>query len=247
MNSPTLKTRNFLINNHIRKCESTLKSSDWRSLLSSPGRLIRVKMSRLNLRTHRTVVRVAREVLVGLDALLLSLGAQINKRILIGVGLMGVAAPLVSCFYMLFDKAAFDETWYHASYFHLFLLLGPSLFILTCLIGAFFLFPAGSKRAYALSVPAGFTVGKILWLIQCTSNADFYSVVPLSFVLIGALISVFIFVAIDWLAYNKFHREDAFEARMTGIVNLADDFDDAKFKSMVKTVWREKKAFRKQF
>lgn len=79
------------------------------------------------------------------------------------------------------------------------------------------------------------------------NNQDFWAVVPTSFILMGMLISLVLFFSLDWLAHNKFHREDAFEARMTNLVNLADDFDDAKFKSMVKTVWREKKAFRKQF
>lgn len=227
----------------LAKCESTFTSLASRFLSLSRGLLTPVRTNRWS----QTFAHAESALRAGLAALRLATTTLTNRRIFVGLGLMGVVAPLASCFYMVFDRGAYDESWYYVNHFHLFLTLAPSLFLLSCLIGAWLLFPQGSKRAYALVVPTGFTVGKILWLLQCTSNADFYSVVPLSFILIGALISAFLFMALDWLVWRKCHREDAFEARMTNLVKLADDFDDAKFKSMVKTVWREKKQFEKQY
>lgn len=228
---------------HHYKCESTFTSLASRFLSLLRGLLTPVRTNRWS----QTFAHAAQVLRAGLAALLLATTALTTRRIFVGLGLMGVVAPLASCFYMVFDRGAYDESWYYVNHFHLFLTLAPSLFLLSCLIGAWFLFPVGSKRAYALTVPAGFTVGKILWLIQCTSNQDFYSVVPLSFILIGALISAFLFIALDWLVWRKCHREDAFDARIDGLVKLADDFDDAKFKSMVKSVWREKQSFQKEY
>lgn len=90
-------------------------------------------------------------------------------------------------------------------------------------------------------------MGKILWLIQCTSNEDFYSIVPASFILIGALISVFLFVASDWLVHNVFHRQDAFERRIGTLYNGADLLDGETFKTLFKKSVEEKKQFQKQY
>jgi hypothetical protein len=239
--------RNFLT------VQSNNQSLQWerKSLVSlfswlwlwAPGLCTLVKTSRWS----RAFARALKEVRVGLHVLSLTTLSNLNVRIFVGLGVMGVVAPLSACFYMLFDRVDYVQDWYHVNYFHLFFLLGPHLFILSGVVGAWFLFPQGSKRAYALVVPAGYTIAKILWLIQCSSNEDFWSVVPLSFILTGVLISAFLFISLDWLAHNKFHREDAYQARMDNLVKLADEFDDVKFKSMVKTVWREKEAFQKQY
>lgn len=161
--------------------------------------------------------------------------------------MMGVVAPLASCFYMLFDRGAYDATWYYVNYFHLFLTLAPSLSLMATIVGIWFLFPYRFPRGYALAVPAGFTLGKILWLIQCTSNEDFYAIVPASFVLIGALISVFLFIASDWLVHNVFHREHAFERRLGTLYNGAKVLPGEVFKEQYQKFYEEKRAFQKQF
>lgn len=208
------------------------------------GRFIAAKIKSLNLQ----FVRVVQVATAGMNApLLQTLVARINRRVFVGLCLMGVVAPLASCFYMLFERGAYDATWYYVNYFHLFLTLAPSLSLMASLIGVWFLFPYRSPRGYALAVPAGFTIGKILWLIQCTSNADFYSVVPASFVLIGVLISVFLFIASDWLVHNVFHREHAFERRLGTIYNGLPYMSGDEVKDVIKQYVEEKQSFQKQF
>lgn len=193
------------------------------------------------------LAHVAKDLRAGLHALLLSILTRINARILWGLGWMGVVAPLAACCYMLMDQRAVVEGWYHVNYFHLFLVLAPSLFVLASLVGVWFLFPYRSARGYMLAVPGGYTIGKILWLIQCTSNADFYSIVPTSFVLLGGLISIVLFLSLDWLTHRAFHREAAFESRMDGLIASADNLTDAQFKAMVCKTWSERQAFEKSF
>lgn len=236
--------RNFF--NHYVRCErNSLQSLYSRLLPLVHGLFIPVKRKWLSLQTW--TAHVGKEVLAGLNALLLSILSQINRRIFVGLGMMGVVAPLSGCMYLIFDRGDYVQNWYHVNYFHLFLILGPSLFVLSCLVGVWFMFPYRSARAYSLAIPGGFTIGKILWLIQCTSNADFYSIVPSSFILIGALVSMFLFTASDWLVHNVFHRQDAFERRIGTLYNGLNVLDGETFKTAFKKYVEEKKAFNKQF
>jgi hypothetical protein len=186
-----------------------------------------------------------REVTAGLSAITSTL--LVNNRIFVGLGLMGVIAPSSACVYLLFDRTVENVNWYHLNYFHLFFLLGPHLFELFCLLGVFLLFPRSSKRSYLLSVPTGYVISKIIWLILVTSNQEFWSVVPASFFVMGVLISFALFLTLDWLTWRKFHRVDAFEKRLELIFANGDDFGPAKAWSMFKTTWREKKSFSKEF
>lgn len=245
-----MKTSNSLLtetNNQQPRtlCENQLSSSSF-SLPLWPERGLSMQIIRKKvLALVSNVGSAGKGALVGLAALILSIGA--NNRIYAGLVLMGVVAPLSSCFYMMFNRFDVDKVWYHVSYYYLFFLLAPSLFVLACLIGVWLLFPRGSKRAYALVVPTGYTLGKILWYIQVSSNEEFHSILPISFVGLGCLISFFFFVALDWLAHNKFHRKDAFDARYDGLAEVAGDLEPAKVVSMLKSIHREKKAFQKQY
>lgn len=214
----------------------------WRALLSFiPLRLTQLK----TLHIQRHAVLVVKEVIAGLAAALLSIGA--NNRIYVGLVLMGVVTPLSSCIYMLFNREIVIAGWYHLNYFHLFLLLGPSLSVFFCIAGMFLLFPEGCKRSYALIVPAGYTLAKIFWLIKITSNEEFWAMVPWSFLLVGLLVSAALFFMLDWLAHNKFHGADSFNARMGTLYNGADHVSDADFKLMFKTAYRAKDDFKKKF
>jgi hypothetical protein len=148
---------------------------------------------------------------------------------------------------MLFSRTEVIDGWYYVNYFHLFLTIGPSLFVFFLLTGAFLLFPDGCKRAYALVVPTGYTISKILWLLTVTSNEQFWQMPTGSFLFAGVLISFTLFIMLDWLAHNKFHGLDSFDARLEGLYNIADAVDDKKFKSMFVQTMRAKKEFRKKF
>lgn len=240
-----MKTKSLSSINHSFKCDE--RSFSFSSLwlwLQVPGRSMRVRMNKL----HRTTALAGREVLAGLSVQLRLFLSQVNRRTFVGMGLMGVVAPLSACFYMLFDWRV-DKVagWYHDNYFHFFLLLAPYFFVMFCLLGVWFLFPHRSARAYGLVVPMGYTVSKILWLALVSNDAEFYSVVPLSFVLMGGLLSVFLFIAFDWLAHNVFHRQDAFERRIETLYNGIDLVDGETFKGLFKKSVEEKKAFIKQY
>lgn len=192
-----------------------------------------------------TTVRALKDRLAGLAALPLTL--TVNARLFLGLVMMGVVAPLAACAYMVFNRGFIIEHWYHVNYFHLFFLLGPHLFNVACFFGIFLLFPRGSKRAYFIAIPFGYTMAKILWLIQVSDNKALWSLVPSSFILGGMAISVVLLLIMDWLSWRKFHRADAFDARLNGLAQVADDLPAEKVKSMFLTTWREKKEFQKQY
>lgn len=233
-------TRHFFNNQQHHLCErSSLQSLFSRLWLWVHGHCTRV---RRNLSSRPAYALVVRGLHAGLTARLLPILSQVNRRVLVGLGMMGVVAPVSSCMYLLFDRRDFVQNWYHVNYFHLFLVLAPSLFLLSSLIGVWFMFPYRDARAYGLAIPAGFTIGKLLWLIQCTSNEDFYAVVPASFILIGALLSVFLFIVSDWLVHNVFHRQHAIERRLGTLRNGMDLVDGEEFKRLFKLYYDERKS-----
>jgi hypothetical protein len=234
-----MKTHDLTNSHHL--CENQLSESlSWSRLRSALGRFMRVRMNLSYSPIHRAAAEllaalVAPGLTAGLRALVASIGA--NNRIYWGLVLMGVVSPLSACVYMLFSRTEVIDGWYYVNYFHLFLTIGPSLFVFFLLTGAFLLFPDGCKRAYALVVPTGYTISKILWLLTVTSNEQFWQMPTGSFLFAGVLISFTLFIMLDWLAHNKFH----------GLYNIADAVDDTKFKSMFVQTMRAKKEFRKKF
>lgn len=188
-----------------------------------------------------------RDALAGLHALVLATSA--NKRLYAGFGFIGIVAPLVGCSYLLFDRTIVDVEWYHLNNFYLLLLLGPFITGVFICIGVYHLFPTGSKRAYALALPMGYLIGKIIWLYQIESNEEFYQITPVNIILVGVLISVIILFLSEWLAWRWAHRTRAFDVRLDSLDNIVDDEDitDAKFRSMFRQVYKDKKAFPKQY
>lgn len=193
------------------------------------------------------VVRAARAFRIALRALALS--ATASKRIYAGLGFVGIVTPLASCFYLLFNQSVRIEGWYHLNNFYLFMLLGPYLSGLALTIGVFLLFPPNVKRAYTLIIPAAYFIGKIIWLYQTETNAEYWTVPSWPFFAVGACIAVVIFLLSDWICKRKFHGEDRFEARLDGIISHLTDEDVSaeKFRSLVRTTWRERKEFKRSF
>jgi hypothetical protein len=191
------------------------------------------------------IVRVLRDLHAGLLALVMTSTA--NARIYVGLGLMGVIAPLAACAYLLFDRGEVDSSWYHLNYFHLLFLLGPHLFELFCLLGAFLLFPQGSKRAYLIAIPAGYVLAKIVWLISVTNNQEFWQVVPSSFVLGGIAISGVVLKIMNWLTWRQFHAVDSFEAKQKGLYQIANDLPAEKYRSMMQETLRNKYEFNSKY
>lgn len=222
-----------------------LCSELWSLRLLSPG----VFLSHVQILSRKNLLKVAtaagRDVLHGLHALAIS--AVINKRILLGLGVVGVVTPLSACMYMLFDQTVQVQNWYHVNNFYLFMLLGPYLAGTFLTMGVFFLFPRESKRAYILIAPLSYLIGKILWLYLTTSNAQYWSVPHWSFFAIGACISVVLLISLDWLTWRFFHRELAFEKRFELIAANREKFGMDQIGAMFLKTWDERKNFQKQY
>ena len=210
-----------------------LKKNDW---LNLPG------LKSLNQKkAHALAVQVA----VFLAAIFQARKA--NARIYFGFGLLGVMAPWAGACYLLFDKTAVDSSWYYTNSFYLFMVLAPFLKSVVEYIGIFLLFNPASKYRYVMAYPIGFALGKIIWLINVQNNAEFHQLEPVSFPLLCMLaVAVFIYVS-NYLFHAQFHRADAFDARLNGLAQVADDLPAEKVKSMFLTTWREKKEFQKQY
>jgi hypothetical protein len=96
-------------------------------------------------------------------------------------------------------------------------------------------------------MPLGFVLAKMAWLTQVQSNDELWELVPSSFIIIGALVSIVIFITLDFLTWRKFHRVDAFEKRIDGILQVSDELPPTKVVSMLKVTWNERKNFQRQY
>jgi len=187
---------------------------------------------------------------VSLAALLSALNSRINNRILFGFGLIGVLAPVAGSCFVWFDKKAISTGWvsvYYTNYFYLLLVLAPFLKSVLEIIGVFFLFPKGVKRSLLLSLPLGFTLGKIIWLCTVQNNDQFHTVEPWQISAVGVALGLCLLISADFFTWRKFHREDAFDARLKGIVQVNDHLDNEKLGAMIRNAIRQEKEFQKEF
>jgi hypothetical protein len=215
----------------------------WLLSLSSHGKLF--LPNRIpNLRAVAVAVKAA---VTTLDVLVLSVTT--NKRLYVGLVFIGVIAPLAGCSYLLFDRTVLDREWYHLNNFYLLLLLGPFITGVFICIGVYHLFPNGSKRAFLLALPMGYLMGKIIWLYQIKSNDEFYELTPVHIILVGVLISIVLLISIEWLEWRWAHRTRAFDCRLDSLDNIVNEesISDAKFRSMFRTIYNEKKNFPKEY
>jgi hypothetical protein len=75
-----------------------------------------------------------------------------------------------------------------------------------------------SRRAFFLVIPAGYHVSKILWLVQVTSNEEFYRIVPTTFLLLGGLATFVWLFTFNWLMALHYHKREGTIARIIGIM-----------------------------
>jgi hypothetical protein len=218
-----------------------LSSRHWQFMLMVAKR----KLSSLWMQMAAHVLQVLR---AGRDAAQAQImAATANKRIFIGLGLMGVVAPLAACLYLLFDRVEVDKGWYYLNYFHLFFVLGPHIAYIVAFVGIFYLFPFMSKRSYLMALPTGWNIAKIVWLISATSNEAFWQPVPKSLYLIGGLVALVFYLTHDWLTWRFFHRFDSFKAREKGLYQIVNDVPADKFVSMWKVYYEQKNNFQREF
>lgn len=220
-------------------CERALSNLlFWLWQLPQPGVAFGlVRMKKLLL----MIAHASKEVSVGLRALLLA--ATVNNRIYVGLILMFVAAPLSYCWYALFDRAHHIHDWYHVNYFHLFFLIRFQIAFSVFFIGLYHYLPQ-DKRTKLLSIPLGFLLMSIAVNVMATSNEDIWRMADLQLFGAGICFALVLFFGVDYFVWRKFHRADAFEKRLDGIVEIANDLPAEKVVSMFTTTWRERKEFK---
>lgn len=176
----------------------------------------------------------------GLIALMMA--ATVNYRIYVGLATMLVLAPLSYCSYAIFDRAQHIAGWYHHNYFHLFFLIRFQIAFAVFLIGLYHFLPK-DNRVKILSIPLGFLFMSIALNVLADSNDDIWRVADISLWAAGVCLSMVIFYLSDYLTHRKFHRADAFDKRLDGIAQIAEDLPAEKVVSMFLTTWRERKEF----
>jgi hypothetical protein len=158
---------------------------------------------------------VTREVSAGLRA---ATKATTNTRLYTGVFLMLVVAPASGLAYNLFDYRVEIEGWYHANYWNLLFVIGPHIASLFMVTGVFLLFPQLSKRAYFLAAPAGYHIGKIIWIVLADSNEAYYRLVPVTVYAMAICMAILWLLTFDWLMGLHYHKSEGNRARMEGVI-----------------------------
>lgn len=204
--------------------------SSWPALLQA----------RLTLLLRPRVARVRLALLAGLHAI------ETSKRILAGMIVVLIVAPLSGVTYLLFNDTLEDPAWFMLNYYQLFLQLGPYLCICFCLIGASLFFPVNSRKAYFLLPPLAIYVTKILWLCTVETNEEynsFFTIAPFYFFLTGAIIALILIFTFNWIMTLHFHKREGIRARIDGTIDLneLDLIDDAE---AMKILRGQRKAFK---
>lgn len=209
----------------------------------------RLKFGILTAQSAQCFVRVFKEVAAGLNALVLA--ASANKREYVGLVLMYVCAPFAYCAYDFCDEGArAASNWsgweFHLNPFHLLFLIRWQLSGVIFLCGFYLNIPEG-KRAKMLAIPIGFLFMSIWVNVFAGSNDDMRAIGNVYLFFAGACLALVIFYGMDWFVSRWSHRVRAFESRLDGICQVADDLPAEKVVSMFKATWREKKEFPKQY
>ena len=182
----------------------------------------------------------------------------INNRIYAGLILVSIVAPLSSCIHMLFDKDSQIEGWYYFSYFYLYLVLGPYFFCLCIIAAAFLWIPPKTKRIKVsqrsikfqltriLSIPFGLIVGKIIWLLQVTSNGEFHQLPSLLSLAAGIAIGYVAIRILDYLVWRQEHAMNALIDSLEGLYNLPN-IDHVQRTELAKPYWKELREFHSKY
>lgn len=213
-------------------------------LFTTASFIVRSSGAKMTEQFSSIIAHVSKAPFAGLSALRKSSG--VNRRMYTGLVLMAVCAPIFYCTYLLFPRVGHnDYDWFHLNLFHLFFLIRFHIAGIFFLIGLYQYFE-NTKRSKILSPFLGFLVMSLILLIRAQNNDDVWNVG--NFILFGACTtgSLILFLGLDYFVWRKFHRADAFEARINGLVQVAEDLPADKWKSMMLTVLREQKEFKQK-
>lgn len=192
-------------------------------------------------RFHLWIAPAFRALHAGLVALVMA--TTENLRIYVGLILMFAVAPGSYCWYKVFEGAPRIHGWYHVNYFHLFFLIRFQIAFSFFLIGLYHYLPQ-DKRTKLLAIPLGFLLMSIAVSIGAESNDDIWRIADMQLFGAGVCFALVLFFGVDYFVWRKFHRADAFEKRLDGIAEVANDLPAEKVVSMFTTTWRERKEFK---
>jgi hypothetical protein len=229
-------TKNFLI---VNQFTTTLKLWEsyrtklgmcwlqFRSFFSSLVSRFLSLVARSKKLIHRHVHAGRDHVSPALTAMALSI--TVNLRTYLGWCLVGVS-PAAACVHMWFDRNEKIADWYHESYFHLFMLLGPYLFCLVVFIGIYLVIPPAKEKTIKvfkrtlhyqttrlMAYPIGFAIGKIIWFIQTTSNEQYWDLPTVSIFAVGLALAYLTITQIDYWTWKKFHAFDGIVSSLNGL------------------------------
>lgn len=232
-------TRNHFLNyNHYKLCQEKLNGF-WRWLCSALAHGLTISLQQINLHVRVDQVRPVIHAMV----------QTVNRRIFIGLVLIGVVAPVAGSFYTFLSHETVSEGWYYLNWFNLFLVLGPPLKNVFFAWGVFYLFPQGAKRAWIIALPMGEEIGKILWLLSISNNEQFWSVAPWHVYVTGISLAIFLLTVAEIFTFRYHHRQLKYKATFEGLYNVVDEesITDSKFRSMFKTTMIAQKNFQKEY
>lgn len=189
---------------------------------------------------------VCREAFAGVVALIQSVQAKATKRVIAGLVIMYVIAPLTYSIYYWFDRSTSIEGWFYYNWWHFFFTLRFQAAFLIFLIGIYVASPESVLTKIILAPAIAFLIMSILITVQSSSNDDMYDVFDLTLFGAGLFLTVTLFIGIDHFTWVFNHKELGFVQRMNNITTHFDDFTPEKIASMYKTAWLEHRKVQSQ-
>ena len=182
----------------------------------------------------------------------------INNRIYGGLILVIIVAPLSACIHMLPGmKDLVSKEWFYECWYNLFLVLGPYFFSICVVLTSFLWLPPISKRikfskksisfqlTRAFSIPLGYCIGKIVWLIFCDTNADFERLGNPLFFVGGAVIGYVALRVLEYLVWRQEHVMNALIDSLQGLYKI--DIDPIEREKMAAPYWNELRQFHSKY
>jgi hypothetical protein len=96
------------------------------------------------------------------------------------------------------------------------------------------------------SLPAGLIIGKIVWLIFCTSNEDFDRILPWHFALGGLAIGYVFIRSIEYLIWRQEHVMNALIDSLQGLYDIKGMDEDTR-RQMAAPYWKELREFNSKY
>lgn len=237
---PNLKRR--FLKSSVSRARVTPLNSPTTQENEVPSLCTKSKFETLKEKFTQCYAHVFREATAILSVLKTSKG--VNWRIYTGLAVMFIAAPLSYCTYFIYQggQSEFIDGWYHSNFYHFFFLIRFQLAGIISLIGLYF-YLEQDRRVKILVFHLGFLGMSLILNVLADSNDDIRGIG--NFILFGSCVALAftILKGIDYFAWRKFHKEDAFSSRLRTIYNGSEHLSDKEIADSFRTTMREKIEF----